>query len=115
MIGEIHDVAGQHEVIVENLTSVILRDIQLLVQQVKQDRKKVGGVIRWVFVEIQSQNFLFHLFIFCIFRGCILPPQVDQKTFSEVLVCLTHPSGISSLTTCDFSFYASLYPLSANA
>lgn len=40
MIGEIHDIAGQHEVIVENLTSIILRDIQLLVQQVKQDRKK---------------------------------------------------------------------------
>ena len=45
MIGEIHDIAGQHEVIVENLTSIILRDIQLLVQQVKQDRKKVGGCL----------------------------------------------------------------------
>jgi len=41
MVNEIHDIAGQHEVIVENLTSLILRDIQLLLLQLKQDRKKV--------------------------------------------------------------------------
>lgn len=40
LISEIYDIAGQHEVIAENLTTVILQGIQLYVQQVKQDRKK---------------------------------------------------------------------------
>lgn len=68
MIGEIHDIAGQHEVIVENLTSVILRDIQLLVQQVKQDRKKVGESFAGSLFKFRHKLFI-SIIYFCIFEG----------------------------------------------
>ena len=42
MINEVHDIAGQHEVIAENLTTNIVREIYHLVQDLKQERKKVG-------------------------------------------------------------------------
>jgi hypothetical protein len=41
MVKEIHDLAGQHEVIAENLMSTVNRDLQALISELKQERKKV--------------------------------------------------------------------------
>ncbi|KAK7504998.1 hypothetical protein BaRGS_00003568, partial [Batillaria attramentaria] len=40
MVKEIHDLAGQHEVIAENLQSTVSRDLQNLITELKQERKK---------------------------------------------------------------------------
>lgn len=40
MVKEIHDLAGQHEVIAENLMSTVNRDLQMLIAELKQERKK---------------------------------------------------------------------------
>lgn len=40
MISEINDIAGQHECIAENLTSRTVKNLQLLIQQLKNDRRK---------------------------------------------------------------------------
>lgn len=42
MIVEVHDLAGQHEVISENLTTSTQKNLQLLIQQLKNDRKRVS-------------------------------------------------------------------------
>lgn len=41
MLKEIHDLAGQHEVICENLTNNIIRDLQTVIQETKQERKRL--------------------------------------------------------------------------
>ena len=41
MVKEIHDLAGQHEVIAENLQGQVSRDLQTLIAELKQERKKV--------------------------------------------------------------------------
>lgn len=43
MVKEIHDLAGQHEVIAENLQSVVSKDLQTLILELKQERKKVSS------------------------------------------------------------------------
>ena len=43
MVKEIHDLAGQHEVIAENLQSVVSKDLQTLISELKQERKKVSS------------------------------------------------------------------------
>lgn len=68
LISEIYDIAGQHEVIAENLTTVILQGIQLYVQQVKQDRKKVGCHGYSTFGSLFSPLQMFH-FRFGRFQG----------------------------------------------
>ncbi|ESO02102.1 hypothetical protein HELRODRAFT_186418 [Helobdella robusta] len=40
MITEVHDIAGQHEMIADNLINITIKDLQALVQQIKQERKK---------------------------------------------------------------------------
>ncbi|XP_076455456.1 formin-binding protein 1-like isoform X2 [Babylonia areolata] len=40
MVKEIHDLAGQHEVIAENLQGTVSRDLHNLVSELKQERKK---------------------------------------------------------------------------
>ncbi|XP_064616500.1 formin-binding protein 1-like isoform X2 [Liolophura sinensis] len=40
MLKELHDSAGQHEVIAENIQSNIIKDLSNLIQELKQERKK---------------------------------------------------------------------------
>ena len=41
-MGEITDLAGQHEIIAENFQSDIIREIVLLIKDFKEERKKVS-------------------------------------------------------------------------
>ncbi len=41
-MGEVTDLAGQHEVIAENLTSDVIKEITCLVKDFKDERKKVS-------------------------------------------------------------------------
>ena len=41
MINELHDIAGQHEVIAESLSGKVQRELIDLINTVKQERKKV--------------------------------------------------------------------------
>lgn len=41
MISEITDMAGQHEWIAENLTNSTMKSLHLLIQQIKNDKRKV--------------------------------------------------------------------------
>lgn len=41
MLCEVNDLAGQHEVIAENLQSDVIREINYLVKDIKEERKKV--------------------------------------------------------------------------
>lgn len=41
MLCEVNDLAGQHEVIAENLQSDVIREINFLVKDIKEERKKV--------------------------------------------------------------------------
>lgn len=58
---ELHDLAGQHEVIAENTQGNVMKDLSNLIQDYKQDRKKVTlkifipynifrlyGIYRWI-------------------------------------------------------------------
>ena len=42
MIQEVHDMAGQHETISENLTTSITREVHAMLQELKQERKKAS-------------------------------------------------------------------------
>ena len=42
MVKEIHDLAGQHEVIAENLQTSVSQDLHMLISELKQERKKVS-------------------------------------------------------------------------
>ena len=42
MLTEVNDQAGQHEVVAENLTSAVAKEIVALVKDFKEDRKKVS-------------------------------------------------------------------------
>lgn len=41
MLCEVNDLAGQHEVIAENLQSDVIKEISFLVKDIKEERKKV--------------------------------------------------------------------------
>ena len=41
-MGEVTDLAGQHEIIVENLQSDIIKEIIFLIKDFKEERKKVN-------------------------------------------------------------------------
>jgi hypothetical protein len=43
MMNEVGDLAGQHELIAEDMTSTVLLELQLLTRNLKDDRKKVTG------------------------------------------------------------------------
>ena len=42
MLKELHDLAGQHEVIAENIQGQLVQEAQKLVQDMKNERRKVG-------------------------------------------------------------------------
>jgi len=44
MMNELNDIAGQHEMIAENIVTCILNDLTQLLQSLRQDRKRVGVV-----------------------------------------------------------------------
>lgn len=46
MLCEVNDLAGQHEVIAENLQSDVIREINYLVKDIKEERKKVCPFIK---------------------------------------------------------------------
>lgn len=50
---EVSDLAGQHEVIAENLQAQVINEIAILVKDFREERKKVS----WVFITVY----------FCIF------------------------------------------------
>ena len=41
MIKELHDLAGQHEVIAENLQGTVSKELHALIAELKQERRKV--------------------------------------------------------------------------
>lgn len=41
MLKEIFDMAGQHEVVAENLQGAVIKNMQDLIMELKTDRKKV--------------------------------------------------------------------------
>ena len=41
MLNEINDLAGQHEVIAENLSTAVVSDLTILVKSMRDDRRKV--------------------------------------------------------------------------
>ena len=41
MLNEINDLAGQHEVIAENLSTAVVSDLSILVKSMRDDRRKV--------------------------------------------------------------------------
>ena len=43
MLNEINDLAGQHEVVAENLSTAVVSDLTSLVKSMKDDRRKVGA------------------------------------------------------------------------
>ena len=45
MLNEINDLAGQHEVVAENLSTAVVSDLTSLVKSMKDDRRKVGAII----------------------------------------------------------------------
>lgn len=42
---EVNDMAGQHELIAENLQDEVIREVTILVKDMKEDRKKVLVVL----------------------------------------------------------------------
>jgi len=44
MVKELTDLAGQHEQIADNMSSIILKDMQTAIQEVKQERKRVNDI-----------------------------------------------------------------------
>ena len=54
LIKEIHDVAGQHEVIAENLTNNVQRSLQNLIKELKQERARVINIIVFLIIYFLS-------------------------------------------------------------
>jgi len=42
MMNELNDIAGQHEMVAENISSQILTDLTQLIMSLRQDRKRVS-------------------------------------------------------------------------
>ena len=45
MLNEINDLAGQHEVIAENLSTAVVSDLNILVKSMRDDRRKVRKLL----------------------------------------------------------------------
>ena len=45
MLKEVNDIAGQHEVIAENFSAGLVKQLQTLIHELKTDRKRVGKVL----------------------------------------------------------------------
>ena len=48
MMNELNDIAGQHEMIAENVVTQILTDLTQLIQSLRQDRKRVSSYISMI-------------------------------------------------------------------
>ena len=59
MLTEINDQAGQHEVVAENLTLAVTKEIVALVKDFKEDRKRVSLVIADYCLVFNRVNALF--------------------------------------------------------
>ena len=46
LLNELGDQAGQHEVIAENLSTQVVHELNTLVKQLKDDRRKVSGHVK---------------------------------------------------------------------
>jgi len=42
LLKEVNDIAGQHEVIAENFSTAIMKQLHTLIQQLKTDKKRVN-------------------------------------------------------------------------
>ena len=51
VLNEVNDQAGQHEVVAENLTSAVTKEIVALVKDFKEDRKRVGRLVHRLALE----------------------------------------------------------------
>lgn len=47
VLKELHDLAGQHEVIAENTQGQVIKDVQILIGEMKQQRRKVRPCQRY--------------------------------------------------------------------
>lgn len=54
MLCEVNDLAGQHEVIAENLRSDVIKEINCLVKDIKDERKKVHNNIIIIIITFGS-------------------------------------------------------------
>ena len=52
MMNELNDIAGQHEMIAENISSQIVSDLAQLIQSMRQDRKRVCLLIDKSFYDL---------------------------------------------------------------
>lgn len=55
VLTEVNDQAGQHEVVAENLTSAVTKEIVALVKDLKEERKKVFTMM---FMTLHNRLFL---------------------------------------------------------
>lgn len=62
MLCEVNDLAGQHEVIAENLRSDVIKEINCLVKDIKDERKKVHNII---IIVISIWWFFGHIYCHC--------------------------------------------------
>ena len=49
MMNELNDIAGQHEMIAENLVTQIITDLTQLILSLRQDRKRVRHILMLLF------------------------------------------------------------------
>ena len=60
MLNEINDLAGQHEVIAENLSTAVVSDLNILVKSMRDDRRKVRKLL------LKSLSLSFNVFYFTL-------------------------------------------------
>lgn len=56
MMNEINDLAGQHEVVAENLGASVIRDLTLLTKELKEERKVYNIYIYFPFILSSDQS-----------------------------------------------------------
>lgn len=56
MMNEINDLAGQHEVVAENLGASVIRDLTLLTKELKEERKVYNIYIYFPFILSSYQS-----------------------------------------------------------
>ena len=73
MLNEVNDQAGQHELVAENLTSAVTKEIGVLVKDFKEDRKRVCLFVSFLFC-----------FCFCFFLLIVVGLSIafwEEATF----------------------------------
>lgn len=69
MVNELFDMAGQHDMIAENLNVVVMSELLRNIQDLKQDRKKVRQSFSFL-LELQFFSFVFVQVCICIRFSC---------------------------------------------